>query len=92
MTQKEIESARRAFTIAIGAFNFSHMVSIQFGGTGLDERGLQMIELHKQALAECEKENPDIAVIGSLITQMEIIASQKDAPKFPPGGIVNKAQ
>ena len=92
MTQKQIESWKIVFTTAVAAFELSGTIGRISGGQGLDERGKQLLSLHQQGLSECEKENPDVNVIAELITQMEIIASQKDAPKFPPGGIVNKAQ
>jgi len=90
MTPKQIKSWRIVFATTVAAFELSDTIARISGGQGLDERGKQLLSLHRQGLTECEKENPDIDVIGSLITQMEIIASQKDAPKFPPGGIAEK--
>ena len=91
MTPKQIKSWRIVFATAVAAFELSDTIARISGGQGLDERGKQLLSLHRQGLAECEKESPDINIISSLLTQMEIIVSQKDAPKFPPGGIVNKA-
>ena len=87
MTPKQIKSWRIVFATAVAAFELSGTIARISGGQGLDERGNQLLSLHRQGLSECEKESPDIDVIGSLITQMEIIASQKDAPNFQPGGI-----
>ena len=90
MTPKQIKSWRIVFATAVAAFELSDAIGQISGGQGIGERGKQLLSLHRQGLAECEKESPDINVISSLITQMEIIASQKEAPKFPPGGIVEK--
>jgi hypothetical protein len=90
--RKQIKFWRIVFVTTIAAFELSNAIGQISGGQGLDEQGKQLLSLHRQGLAECEKESPDIDVISSLLTQMEIIVSQKDAPKFPPGGIVNKAK
>jgi len=47
-----------------------------------------MHKLHKQALKELEKENPDLSIVDTCIKQMEILADTNAQPKpnFPKGG------
>lgn len=87
MTQKQIKSWRILFATTVSALELSDTIGQISGGQGLDERGKQLLAIHRKGLAECEKESPDVDVISGIVTQMEIIVSQKDPPKFPSGGI-----
>lgn len=91
MTQKQIEFLHIHFSVTVTVLELGKTIAEVSGGS-IDERTSQMLALHKQALSELEKESPDIDVIGNLITQMEIIVSQKKPPKFPLGGIVSMPQ
>ena len=86
MTQKQITALRKFFRISTAAMEFADEVSKSYSGPGLDEKWLAMLALHKQALAEVEKENPDADTVERLLEKMENTAVQT-VPKFPPGGI-----
>lgn len=86
MTQKQITALRKFFRISTAAMVFANEVSRSYGGPGLDEKGLAMMTLHKEALSELEKEIQDAGVICRLFNQMETLSVQS-VPKFPPGGI-----
>lgn len=86
MTQKQITALRKFFRLSTAAMKFVGDVSKLYGGPGLDEKGLAMLALHKEALSELEKENQDADVIECLLEKMESTAAQA-VSKFPPGGI-----
>lgn len=91
MTQKQITALRKFFRISTAAMVFADEVGKLHNGPGLDEKGLAMLALHKQALAELEKENPDADTVERLLEKMENTAAQA-VSKFPPGGIVSAPQ
>lgn len=91
MTQKHIIALKAAFRLSTAAMVFADEVGKLHNGPGLDEKGLAMLALHKQALAELEKENPDADTVERLLEKMENTAAQA-VSKFPPGGIVSAPQ
>lgn len=86
MTQKQITALGKFFRISTAAMVFVDEVSKLYNGPGLDEKGLAMLALHKEALSELEKESPDADTIERLLEKMENTATQ-NVPKFPPGGL-----
>lgn len=86
MTKKQVIALRAAFRLSTAAMKFVGDVSKLYNGRGLDEKGLAMLALHKEALAELEKESPDEDTIERLLEKMENTAAQ-NVSKFPPGGI-----
>lgn len=91
MTQKQIKLFRTVFATAVGVLELGKTINEIHGGRGLDDRASQVLALHKQGLAECEKESPDADVIADVLKQLEELAEQR-LPKFPAGGIVSMPQ
>ena len=88
MTEKQIKSFRTIFATAVGLLELGNTIAEIHGGKRLEGREAQVLALHKQGLAECEKESPDADVIADVLKQLEELAEQR-LPKFPQGGIVN---
>lgn len=65
---KKIDVLRTFFRVSNAAFNFTNAVVIATGGAVTP---CEMQLLHKLALEEIEKEQPDMAVIDSLLAKME---------------------
>lgn len=86
MTPKQVIALRAAFRLSTAAMVFADDVSKLYNGPGLEEKGLAMLALHKEALSELEKESPDADVIERLLEKMENTAAQT-VSKFPPGGL-----
>ena len=56
------------FTVSNAAFDFIDKITILATGESKPD---QMRDLHRQALTELEKENPDFTLIDRLLEQME---------------------
>lgn len=77
MTQKQVIALRAAFRLSTAAMKFVGDVSKLYNGRGLDEKGLAMMTLHKEALSELEKESPDADTIERLLEKIETLAAYK---------------
>lgn len=91
-SMKNIEQLRIFFRITNAAFDFKKKVH---AAIGVLESSSEMQELHRVALVEVEKENPDEAVILELLAEMESLAllqARHPPPpkKFKAGGFFNK--
>lgn len=75
---KKIPQLRTFFRISNAAFEFQN--SIQLAISGHIEPN-EMQQLHKVALFEIEKENPDLSLIDNLLAEMENLAELKCAMK-----------
>lgn len=69
MTEKQIESLRKAYTIVVYALEFADSASKTYGGPGLDESGIKILELQRAILEEAKKESPDVNVIATMLAQ-----------------------
>jgi len=80
---KRIEELRIFFRISNAAFDFKNAMQSYLYGVRIPSR---MEQLHKMALQEIEKENPDLSgTIDALLAEMESLAelNSKLNPKFP---------
>jgi len=68
---KHIYALRTFFRVSNAAFDFSNSVQSACGGTVVTN---EMHELHKIALEEIEKENPDLSKMDELLEEMENLA------------------
>lgn len=81
----KIKTLRTFFRVSNAAFEFQN--SIQLATLGYIPLN-KMQQLHKLALVEIEKENPDLSLIDKLLAEMESTAEQmKPKPNFPKGGV-----
>jgi len=64
----KIEILRTFFRISNAAFEFANTVQLVVNGNEIRSK---MYNLHKIALSEIEKENPDILLIDILLAEME---------------------
>lgn len=76
---KKIPQLRTFFRISNAAFEFQN--SIQLAISGHIEPN-EMQQLHKVALFEIEKENPDLLLIDNLLAEMENLAELNSQPKI----------
>lgn len=87
MTQfdNKISQLRTFFRVTNLAFDFGTSVQSAFNGIDTPNK---MQQLHKLALEEIEKENPDLSKIDNLLAEMEKLAeaNSQPKPKFPKGG------
>lgn len=71
MTDKQIKQLRTFFRITNAAFDFTNVISQQVSKAIYPSK---MQQLHKLALLEVEKENPNPSTIDALLKQMEDLA------------------
>ena len=70
---KKIETLRTFFRVSNALFESRNSFQLAISGyTSLSK----MHQLHKIALNEIEKENPDLSLIDNLLAEMEITAEQ----------------
>jgi len=89
---KSILQLRAFFRITTASFTFLNAFQSAFDAKrSPNDFQHKLHELHKQALEEVEKENPDLSIIQNLLKQMEALAEQNSLPnhKFPKGIIEN---
>jgi hypothetical protein len=72
-----IESLRRFFRVSNIAFDFQRSILTAIGQ--YPPLPTYMETLHRQALIEIEKDNPNMEFIDSLLAQMELTAEQNKA-------------
>lgn len=77
---KQIETLRTVFRISVAAFEFAHKVA---SATGKYMATPNMETLHRIALSELEKENPNMQYVDSLLGKMEELATQNAAKNEP---------
>ncbi|MFV0390789.1 MAG: hypothetical protein ACK5KP_02720 [Paludibacteraceae bacterium] len=84
---KKIQQLRTFFRVSNAAFDCVIAMSKALGNTGVVIT--PMHKLHQLALEEIEKGKPDLAMIDSLLEQMELLAKENSEPKpnFPKGGV-----
>lgn len=70
------EVLRKFFTISNGAFEFQRLIVTTFGHTKPFQEVSAMQMLHKLALQELEKPEPNDAFLDGLLFQMEKLAEQ----------------
>lgn len=81
----KIKTLRAFFRISNAAFEFKNAIQLALSGHIVPSK---MHQLHKLALVEIEKENPDLSLIEKLLAEMENTAEQmKQKPNFPKGGV-----
>ena len=73
------------FRASNAVFDFANSIQSAFN-TIVEPNKMQ--QLHKIALEEIEKENPDLSKIDNLLAEMESLAELNSLPnpKFPKGG------
>ncbi len=83
---KKINHLRTFFRVSNIAFDCVMAMRVAFGGKSIVS---PMHQLHKLALIEIEKENPDLSIIDNLLEEMEKLAESNSQPKpnFPKGGV-----
>jgi len=69
--ENKIEVLRTFFRISNAAFDFQNSIQLAIGGHITPNK---MQQLHKLALVEVEKENPDLSLIDSFLLEMERLA------------------
>jgi hypothetical protein len=81
--ENKIKILRTFFRISNAAFEFQNSIQLAIGGHITPNK---MQQLHKIALVEIEKENPDLSLIDNLLAEMEKTA-EVNKPNFPKGGV-----
>lgn len=83
---KKISQLRTFFRVSNAAFDFTNAIQSAFNGSVTPTK---MQQLHKLALEEIEKENPDLSKIHNLLAEMEGLAelNSQHKPNFPKGGV-----
>jgi hypothetical protein len=83
---KKINHLRTFFRVSNIAFDCVMAMGAAFGCKSIVS---PMHQLHKLALIEIEKENPDLSIIDNLLEEMEKLAESNSQPKpnFPKGGV-----
>ena len=80
-----IKTLRTIFRISNAAFEFQNSIQLAILGHIVPNK---MQQLHKLALVEIEKENPDLSLIDKLLAEMKSTAEKREqSPKFPEGGV-----
>ena len=77
-----VQKLRTFFRISNAVFDCANVVQLAFYGNIFPSK---MKHLHKIALEEIEKENPDLLKINKLLTEMESLCINPK-PNFPKGG------
>lgn len=82
------EELRKFFRISNATFDCVAIMCNAFGGKYIVT---PMHQLHKLALEEAEKEEPDMILIDKYLEQMQLLAQRNSEPKpdFPKGSIDN---
>lgn len=91
---KNIEALRLFFRVSNAAFAFADTVKAMIG-QNTEPDAMQV--MHKRALEELEKDNPDLELIDSILSAMEAQArlnKRVNAPahKLPAGGVIAGAE
>jgi hypothetical protein len=83
---KKISKLLTFFRVSNAAFDFTNAIQSAFNGIITPNK---MQQLHKLALEEIEKDNPDLSKIDNLLAEMERLAEVNSQPKqnFPKGGV-----
>jgi hypothetical protein len=83
---KKVLHLRTFFRTTTAVFDFANTVQTAIGGIVTPNK---MHVLHRIALEEIEKENPDLFKIDNLLAEMEKLAESYNEPKpnFQKGGI-----
>ena len=83
---KKIKTLRIFFRISNAGFNFINAIQLAFPNHIYPHK---MQQLHKIALEEIEKENPDLSKMDYLLAEMQSLAELNNhpKPKFPKGGV-----
>ena len=83
---KKIKTLRTFFRVSNAVFDFTSAIQSAFNGIVSSNK---MHQLHKIALNEIEKENPDLSLIDNLLAEMEKTAelNGQPKPKIPKGGV-----
>jgi hypothetical protein len=83
---KKISHLRTFFRVSNAAFDFTNAIQSAVNGIVTPNK---MQQLHKLALEEIEKENPDLSKIDNLLAEMESLAelNSHHKPNFPNGGV-----
>lgn len=76
--ETKLQQLRAFFKISNAAFEFSHTVRNAFGMKPLPASSMH--QLHRIALIELEKEEPNLQYVDMLLAQMEQLA-EKNAAK-----------
>ena len=79
---ERISQLRTFCRVSNAAFDFTNAIQSAFNGIVTPN---EMQQLHKLALEEIEKENPDLFKIDNLLAEMEKLAEVNSRPKpnFP---------
>lgn len=81
----KIKTLRTFFRVSNAVFEFQNSIQLAFSGHIVPSK---MHQLHKLAIVEIEKENPDLSLIDKLLDEMEITAEQmKQKTRFLKGGV-----
>lgn len=73
-----IKTLRTIFKVSNAVFEFQNSIQLSVSGYISISK---MHQLHKKALNELEKENPDLSIIDNLMLEMEITAGQAKSNK-----------
>ena len=81
----KIKTLRTFFRISNAAFEFHNSIQLALSGYIVPNK---MQQLHKLALVEIEKKNPDLSLIDKLLAEMEITAEKRETSQnFQEGGV-----
>jgi hypothetical protein len=73
MENQQIQTLKRFFKISTAAFDFKNTIITAFGKT---PHPTTMELLHRIALKELERDNPNPEVLDELLFQMQLLAEQ----------------
>lgn len=71
--ENTIKTLRTVFRASNALFEFQNSIQLAFSGYTTPSK---MYQLHKMALNEIEKENPDLTLIDNLLAEMEMTAAK----------------
>jgi hypothetical protein len=75
----KIQELRTFFRVSNATFDFLNSIKLAFKGKVIPNK---MHQLHKIALEEIEKENPDLIKMDNLLAEMESLADSNDKSKI----------
>lgn len=86
--QSKIKAMRAFFGISVASFDFARAVA---SFTDKAQAPSKMESLHRKALVEASKENPDLEFLESIIFDMQKLAEANTVkPNFKSGGVMHK--
>ena len=82
----DITKLREFFRISNAIFELQNKIQLNCNDGIVNVHVNDMQELHKLALEEIEKENPDLSKVEKLLSEMENLSERNSQPNFKKGG------